>query len=271
MSTRFGIRSLTLAAAVACVGLAAAPALAQPAGVTKDEQKCESGTGKTLSKFVGAKGKCAQKCLATARKTSGPYTDCFPPYGGATLTCLEDPVKGAEVKAEQGIIKACAKDCPECYGQATCDTGQPFVDNTSAQLDAFGALVYCTEAAGNTPTKAEAKCEDAVSKTLAKFVASKSKCYDKCNLNVFNGKIPEGSCDPPAPSDAATAACIQKAEDKSVATIDKSCSAAGANPACYNNAPSPNTGAGWTALAEAAVDAQVPVVACGSPSGAFLD
>jgi hypothetical protein len=246
----FQIRTLTFAAAAAFVGLVAAPVMAQPAGVTKDEVKCESGTGKALSKFIGAKGKCVQKCLGTARKTSGPYTDCFPPFGGATATCLTDPVKGAEAKATAAIVKACAKDCPECYGQLTCDTGQPFVGNTSGQLDVFGSLVYCTEAAGNTPSKAEGKCEDAVSKTLAKFVAAKSKCYDKCQQSVFKGKLPEGSCDAPTPSDAATAACIQKAEEKSVAGIDKACNVPGAKPACYNGAPTPDSG---------------------SPSGAFLD
>ncbi len=59
--------------------LAATSVLAQPAGVTKDEVKCEAGTGKILAKFVASKGKCGQKCLALARKTMGPYAGCFAP------------------------------------------------------------------------------------------------------------------------------------------------------------------------------------------------
>lgn len=259
---------LAMAAALA-LALAASPVAAQPAGVTKDELKCESGAGKALSKFVGSKTKCVQKCVTTARKTSGPYTDCFAPFGGATATCIQDPTKGAEAKARTSIVKACTKDCPECYAPSVCSTGEPFVANTETQVDAFGPLIYCTEAGGGTPTKEQAKCEDTVAKTLTKFVDSKTKCYDKCNQNVFKAKIPEGSCSPPTPTDVATQACIQKAEDKAVASIDKACATAGQNPPCYG--ANFDTGAEWVGLTEAAVDANVPVIACGSPSGAFLD
>ncbi|MCW5888953.1 MAG: hypothetical protein KIT14_00220 [bacterium] len=265
-----GIGRFALAAALAAgTALVAAPALAQPAGVTKNEVKCESGTGKTLSKLAGALGKCAQKCLATARKTSGPYTECFPPYTGAMAACVNDPVKGATTKAAAGIVKACTADCPECYPASVCTSGQPFVNNTSGLLGTFGTLVYCMEAAGQSPSKDQAKCADGASKTLAKFAASKSKCYDKCQQSVFSGKLPEGSCNPPTPTHAATAACILKAEQKSVATIDKGCAVA--KPTCWDGVVIPNSGTGWTALAEAAVDIQVPIIGCGSPSGAFLD
>jgi hypothetical protein len=247
----------------------AAVAQAQVPGQTKDEFKCESGTGKTLSKFVGAKDKCITKCLATARKTSGPYAGCFAPYADpAVNACITDPVKGAEAKARAGIVKSCTKDCPECYGQATCDTGEPFVTNTEGQLDVFATLIDCLEASAQTPTKDQAKCEDTVGKSLSKFVGLKSKCYQKCNTLIAAGKLPVGSCDPPTPSDAKTQACITTAETKTAATIDKLCAAKSANPACYGTAF--DTGAEWVAVAESAVDAQTPIVACGSPSGAFL-
>jgi hypothetical protein len=47
------------------------------------------------------KGKCAQKCLTKARKTSGPYTGCKPPdyTDPETHACIFDPVKGVEAKA----------------------------------------------------------------------------------------------------------------------------------------------------------------------------
>jgi hypothetical protein len=270
MISRF--RTGSLLAAAAGIVLMAAPAFAQ-SGVTKDELKCESGAGKSLAKFVGAQGKCAQKCLAAARKTSGPYGGCFGPgYTDPTMNaCVFDAAKGTEAKAKAAIIKGCTKDCPECYADNspnTCTTGEPLVGDTQTQLALFGSLVYCLENGGNTPTKIEAKCEDSVSMTLAKFVGAKSKCYDKCSANEFNGKVAPGSCAPPA-SDPATQTCIASAEGKAAAAIDKACAAAGANPACY--VPGFDTGAEWVALTEAAVDGQYPNVACGSPSGAFLD
>jgi hypothetical protein len=237
------------------------------AQLTKDEFKCESLTGGTLAKFVGAKGKCVQKCLTRARKTGGPYTGCFAPFTDpATNICVNDPVKGAEAKARGGIVKACTKDCPECYAPTVCSTGEPFVGNTEVQLDGFAPLVYCRENGGGTPSEAEAKCEDTVSKTLAKFVASKTKCYAKCNAAAFAGKIPQVSCWPPV-SDPATLGCIHTAEGKALALIDKFCVLAG--PACY--VPATDSGAKWVTLAELAVDQQTSVVACGFPSGAFVD
>lgn len=269
--------TVRIVAGAAGLLLVAASAMAQPSGVTKDEVKCESGTGKALAKFVSLKGKCVTKCLSTARKTSGPYAGCFPPFADPNVnTCILDPLKGAEAKARASITKACAVDCPECYAASNCSTGEPFVGNTENLVDAQGPSVYCLENGGNTPTKEQAKCEDTVAKELGKFVGKKSKCYDKCNQNVFKAKIPEGSCDPPNPSDAATLACVKDplkgAEAKAAAKIDKACTVAGALPPCYDgSAFRPNTGQGWVNLVEGVVDSQIPIIACGSPSAAFLD
>ena len=128
---------------------------------------------------------------------------------------------------------------------------------------------------GNPALEAKVKetNDPELTKALAKFVSSKSRCYDKCNQNVFKAKIPEGSCDPPTPSDAATVTCIQKAETKTTQLIDKVCFTAPATPpACYDgSALRPNSGAGWTSLAEGLIDGQIPTIACGSASSAFLD
>lgn len=263
------------AAATAALCMAASPSMAQ-SGVTKDELKCESGAGKTLSKFVGSKGKCVSKCLATQRKATTPaYAGCFAPYADtATQACINDPVKGAEAKARAGIVKGCTKDCPECYTDQSptlCSTGEPFVGTTETNVDTFNGLIYCLENMGTTPTKDQAKCEDGLSKALIKFVGAKAKCYDKCNQNVFKGKAAEGSCTPPPgppPFDAPTKACIDKASASAAAAIDKVCSAVpGATPACSLF----TTGAGWVNLTEGAIDAVTSQVACGSPSGAFLN
>jgi hypothetical protein len=236
----------------------------------KDEAKCETSTGKALTKFVGTKAKCAGKCIVLARKTMGPYTPCMAPYSDpATQACVHDPLKGAEAKARASIAKACALDCPECYTSQDpnlCSTGDPLVSNSDSQTNLFGPLVYCLENGGNTPTKEQAKCEDTVSKALVKFVGLKSKCYQKCNQNMLKGKIAPNSCDPPNPSDAATQACIfdplKGAEAKTAAAIDKVCAnVAGAVPPCYGTGF--DTGQEWANAVEGAIDGNIPDIACG--------
>jgi len=278
MLTRVKVASFAVAA-VAGMCLAASPVLAQP-GVTKDELKCESGTGKALSKFTGSKTKCVGKCFSTQRKTMGPYTDCFAPYGGATLTpCITSPPdrKGAEQKAEDAIVKGCTADCPECYAPSTCSSGEPNVGDTESLIDAQGPSVYCIEAGAATPSKTDAKCEDGNVKALVKMVGALNKCYSKCNTNVFNNKIPPGSCQPgdgtPNPTDVPTRECLASAVGKCAASVNKACFIAPATaPSCYDGTVlRPNTGAGWCGLVKAIVDSQVPGIACGSPSGAFLN
>jgi hypothetical protein len=276
MSKRFG--TAVIAAAGLCLLARSVPA--QVTDPTKDEQKCEAGVGKTLSKFVGSKGKCITKCIATARKTSGPYTGCFSPYADtATQTCIGDPLKGAEAKAGAGIAKGCVKDCPECYTAPECNDNtktNPWVVLTEGDIDApfgpgtgFPDLIYCIEKAGGTPTKDQGKCEDGVSKALAKFVGSKNKCYSKCFANFYKGKIP-GGCKPPA-SDPATVTCISDpvkgAEAKAKAAIVKACTVA--VPACYAGGASTAANT-FVSAVEGKIDLRTPQVACGSPSGAFL-
>jgi len=255
-----------------------------PAQITdpnKDEQKCESGTGKTLAKFVGSKGKYVAKCMATQRKTMGPYTDCLPPYGGTNATCISDPVKGAETKAGASVAKGCVKDCPECYSGAQCNTAtasNPWVVTTEQDIDApfgpgtgFPNLIWCVENGGGTPTKDEAKCEDGVNKALAKLVGSKQKCYDKCISNSYKTGAGRGVCLPPNPVDPTVNTCIKDpvkgAEAKAKAAIIKACPTA---PDCYSGGGSgaANT---FVASVENKVDQRTPQISCGSPSGAFLN
>jgi hypothetical protein len=287
-------------AAIAATGLCllATWVPAQVTDPTKDEQKCESGTGKTLAKFVGSKGKCIAKCMATQRKATTPdYTLCLPqctqvgcsptiPTSYAdpdTNTCIFDPVKGAETKAGAGIAKGCVKDCPECYSGAQCNDNtktNPWVVTTEGDIDApisgqqltaFPRLIYCLETAGTTPTKDQAKCEDGTSKALAKLVGAKNKCYSKCFANFYKGKIP-GGCNPPA-SDPATAACINDptkgAEAKAKAAIVKACTVA--VPSCYSGGNATAAANSFVTAVEQKVDQRTPQVACGSPSGAFVE
>jgi len=278
MKAKFGLAVIVAAG----MSLAAERALAQFPPITdptKDEAKCETSTGKALTKEVGSISKCAGKCITTARKTSGPYGGCFSPYADPTTnSCINDPLKGAKAKAAASIVKACmdvpGKDkCPECYSASNCNTGSPFVDTTATLTGLQGPSVYCTENGGNTPTKEEGKCEDGLAKGLTKFVGSLSKCYQKCNQNMLKGKIAPGSCDPPTPADPATQTCLSTARTKTQASLDKACFTPPAvAPSCYDGSPSrPNTSAGWTSLVESVVNGQTPQIACGSPSGAFLE
>jgi hypothetical protein len=248
-------------------GSAQFPPITDP---NKDEAKCEQGTGKALTKFVGKKAKCAGKCLSTARKTSGPYGGCFAPFSDPlTNACIYDPLKGAREKARASIVKACAIDCPECYTSQDpnlCSTGDPLLSNADSQTDLFGPIVFCLENGGNTPTAVQAKCEDGTAKGLVKFVGAKSKCYQKCNQNMLKGKIAPNSCDPPTPADPATQACLfdplKGAEAKGAAALDKVCAnVPGATPSCYGSGL--DSGAEWIALVESAVDGNIPDIACG--------
>ena len=83
-----------------------------------------------------------------------------------------------------------------------------------------------------------------------------------------SGKLPPNSCNPPVPADPKTAACVQKAEQKSTASIDKACTPPkGDSPECYTNSAE---GAFLTNTVETAVDSTLPATYCASPSGAFV-
>ena len=86
------------------------------------------------------------------------------------------------------------------------------------------------------------------------------------------GTIQASECAPPA-GDSKTEDCINNAEARAEAPIEKACFESPAvAPACYDGSPlRPTTGSGWVALAEAVVDATVPTIFCSSPSMAFLD
>lgn len=251
-----------------CGGLAVAALVAGPASAqNKDEFKCQQKTSKVGAKFILKKTKCVQKCEKNARKGKNSFDDCEPPYANDTLACVQKE----EDKAVSGVIKACTKGCPICYGGGgACDTFADDLVNDpgtglEAQLDVFVPLVVCDpdSEAGNKDVE---KCIDTTGKELSKFVGKKTKCYDKCVNLEFKGKIPGGSCTFGSPSDQKTLDCIAKAETKAEANIDKKCGDVGAAPSCWLF----STGAGWVGLTESAVDDQLPSTYCGSPSGAFL-
>lgn len=258
--------ALALAVSWALGGIASAQ-------LTSDELKAQKGTNSAGAKFTAAKAKCIQKCLAAQYKIAANKDDCLSPtYSNpAVNTCIFDAAKGAEAKAIAAIVKATAKDCPECYSGGCSAAAFPTtrVNDLESQIDPFGGLVACEA----SPTADQFKCETGVSKSLVKLVAARNKCYDKCFDNAFKGKIPSASaCVPPA-SDPATTAClsdpVKGTEVKAAAAIDKICALKSANPPCYGT--SFDTGAEWVNLTSTAVDGNVGNTYCGSASGAFVD
>jgi hypothetical protein len=265
---------------LALVGTAAA----QPAepDVNAAEFKCMASQSKAAGKFVGAKAKCVSKCLQNFWKGAGVEADCLPPYGGTTFECIVTnplkPGKSAEEKYAAAIKKACdpatkpGTDCPECF-DANSDCGDSGyatnqVQNIENQVDSFVPGVACERAGAD---KFEQTCQLNTAKVLSKHVASINKCYDKCYSNARKGTVTFGSCAPSA-TDPATDACLDKANLKAIAGVDKKCSQVvpSADPDC----PTPDTypdGNAWVNLVNLAIEGNVPANYCASPSGAFIE
>jgi hypothetical protein len=98
------------------------------------------------------------------------------------------------------------------------------------------AVVLTGTAAAQYAPPAEFKCMQKVSKAGAKFMLSKTKCVTKCFQNVWKGLTPASACS--APYGAFLTACIDGAEGKFGAAIQKACDpffAPGtACPSCYS-------------------------------------
>jgi len=242
------------------------------AELTKNEFSCQTKTSKTLGAFTAKKVGCISKCVKGARKGSNPIGDCIAPFGGATANCIADPAKGAEAKAVAGLVKGCAKDCPECGAYAPCDsaTATTQVGNIEAQVDDLNPLVLCAEPNSD---KEQAKCTDGLGKNAAKYSASRSKVLGKCEAGIFKGKIAPGSCTPAGGdvADPKTNDSLTKLEDKFIAALDKICF--GPSPAEFPPCLPANldTSAEWEALIGGVVDGLHPSGYCGSPSGAFIE
>src|SRR5262249_41079380 len=108
-------------AIIVLAGTAWAQLYAPPA-----EFKCMGKTSKAGSKFMAAKAKCVTKCIQTVGKGIGDPSDCFAPYGGFTLACIADSLKGVEAKFALAIRGACdptfklGPACPACYSGGDC-------------------------------------------------------------------------------------------------------------------------------------------------------
>jgi hypothetical protein len=255
-------------------GLASAP-LAQT--LTPLEFKCQLKSTTAEAKFTTAKLKCVSRCYYEYWHSGvmATYTDCLPPYGGETATCIDDTVlglKGAENKFSAAILKACVypstADCPECYSGGDCTAeAASRVGDVESQVDSFIPGIFC-EVQDAMPQ--EQWCQRGVAKVFAKFVTAQHKCYAKCEYNASKGLFPASDCLPPT-SNTTAQTCLATAEAKSVASIDKICNdveVPHSEPECLGPYPD---GAAWTNLFSIAVAGNIPSRYCGSASGAFID
>jgi hypothetical protein len=250
--------------------LVAGPARAQFPPITdpnEDEFICQVKAATAMDKLVVFKSKCVQKCISAARRAGGPYDGCFGPAftDPATNRCINDLRRGVVPVAQREMRnKYCSTDCPECYPAGVCSTGEPFVADTGALVDPYASLVYCIEAQGGTPTREEARCEDAVAKQLNGLRKFKGRCYKRCKVGEWKGKLAPGSCVPPVPSDPDTADCIfnetSGAEAEAAAAIAKACSGT-SRPSCYGDSDF-----FWVELAQTDIDARIPIVYCDEPA-----
>lgn len=243
------------------------------AQLTKDELKCQVLGAGTLGQYVGGVQSCIVKCVAGARKGKNPESDCVPPYAGDTARCIDQPQTGTEDKAIVKFERGCENGCPDCYQGGECSAvAVTRVLDASVQIDGVVPVIYCDESGSpDGLTKLEGKCQDNALKQVAKFASKKLKCYSKCENDEFRGSLPPGSCLPPTPADARTAACITNAESRATAVIDKACAPPkGEAPECWGSSVD---GAFLVAGFEAWVDDLVPQQFCdgSSPSGAFLE
>jgi hypothetical protein len=112
---------------------------------SKTDAKCEDGLTKALVKFVGAKGKCFQKCNDNQNKgktmgTCTPGTATDP----ATVTCIST----ATTKANAAIDKACftaPATAPACL---IFQTSAGWTGAAETAVDGTTGTVYCGSPSG---------------------------------------------------------------------------------------------------------------------------
>lgn len=274
--------------ALAAVALSGRVTLAyDPTGLGKPETKCQQAVSKSVGKTWQKMTKCQARCDEGAQAGHNSAADCEFPWGGTTLTCIQN----AAAKGNLAITKKCAGGCPACYdGGGNCDALAGFGAwvgneiNGNRPIDSveiFVSLEYtynllCTDQ--NTLDPAEAACRADLDALGGKYLAAVGKCLGKCRAGQAKGKIvlSPDPCRLPA-SDPKTAACYAAA----LAKFDAKCAVVCADP--------PDCGPGvfpqcfdWAQRIEAnalyydRIPAPFPtegasLVFCPSPSGAFLE
>jgi cysteine-rich repeat protein len=188
------------------------------AELTDPEVKCQEKVSAGMAKVVGGHTKCVVKCDKAAQKGKVAPGECVAPYGGKTADCaLKVIFRG------NAATKPCT-DCPEGYGGNCPAFASDLTALTRARVEGLLEFVLCDDSAsGDGLSPSEAKCRDLVAQKIGGFVAAKEKCLVKCRRLERRFKLPGGSCRAGDVTDAKTAACIRRAEDKTRATLAARC------------------------------------------------
>ena len=211
MSKRFG--TAVMAATGICLLATWVPA--QVTDPSKDEQKCESGTGKTLAKFVGSKSKCmvhrhkrrrwrlthrlpaqctVAGCSPRLRRTPTRQRVHRDGEGREARHQREGVQQRSRATTRPGATRRLSAACPASHPWVQTTEGTPFP--IAGRLTAFPRLIYRKETADDLPRMRPA--QDGVSRRWSS-VGAKNKCYSSASRTptrpVLARRLP-----PPPPS-----------------------------------------------------------------------
>jgi hypothetical protein len=227
----------------------------------KLQTDCKRTIAKEASKFVKAKTKTLQKC--EEGKVKGKHNDTCPdPLGaeGAPGRKAADKIAKAISKLHAAIGKKCGGRDGVCGGDTFKEIGGGLAGrpDTCPDFESSGCtnaidifectgIAACIECVGEaavdqaialyyadlepTDPVAEAalnKCQQAIGKTVSKYLLAKEKalqkCWDKRYKNLHTAVCPDINGDPATEKDAVKAGeKIAKAESKKIAKICKAC------------------------------------------------
>jgi len=221
----------------------------------KTTLSCEQSIDKAVGKAVGCIGKC------TASEASGKLANdaaedaCE--KNNAGKSCLE--------KFAASVTKAQAKDKT---GGCNCVNGGTISTVVESVLDSMNNTVYCDSSSGTpfggddtgfipVPKSPTAKCEASVSKAVSKAVT----CVIKCHASRASGKLADDTAEDACEKNNAGKSCLEKF----------TASVAKAQAKDTSGLCSCVSGPTLAGTIESQLDANLALVYCGSPSGAFLN
>jgi len=109
----------------------------------------------------------------------------------------------------------------------------------------------------------EAQCQQAVAQSLGKLAVARAQCAVKCDQNAVKGKEPASDCT--APYAGAMFACLNDADGKAAAGMQKKC--ATACPTCYAGGDCATFESSIVGLVDNTLNLQAPIVFCGGTTG----
>ncbi len=187
--------------------------LIDPQSLSKGQRKCSDAVASTEAAVLQKRAACIASCQKRAVSGATQPSECEPPYTGKTAACVAKTRSGAIGKVQ----KRCIPDlCSVLRGNSCSGYLDAMVTFAERQADGLGGKLLCPT---GTPSKTEEKCLQGLLKETTSFNIKRTNCLRKCRKGELAGKVVRGGCRPPNVTDAATAACIAKAEGKSTARL----------------------------------------------------